>query len=316
MNKERYYIYSRYLQQKYGCKVYKLPINIPCTCPNRDGTLGYGGCIFCGEKGAGYEDLSNAVSVKEQLTENMEYIRKKYKAQKFIAYFQNFSNTYIPIQDFKRYIDEACVEDIVEISVSTRPDCINDSYLEILKEVSVQKKLNISVELGLQTVNYKTLRIINRGHTLAEFIDALLRIKKFGFETCAHVILDLPWDSMDDVIECAKIISALGVEQVKIHSLYIVKGTVLEKMYNRGEASLLSMDEYIDRVITFLEYLRSDIVLQRIIGRAPEEDVLVANWNRSWWKVKDIIDEELEKRNVFQGSRCNYLNGKALKMLT
>ncbi len=167
--KKRYNVYSKYLKKKYGEKVYKLPVNIPVTCPNRDGTIGYGGCIFCGEEGAGFEILSNALSVSDQLKTNMEYIRKKYNTHKFIAYFQNFSNTYLSLDKFKSYIREACVDNVVEISISTRPDCVSEEYLLFLDEIRREKNVEISLELGLQTVNYHSLIKINRGHTLAEF---------------------------------------------------------------------------------------------------------------------------------------------------
>jgi len=307
-----YRVYSDFLRDRYGVKVYKLPINLPLTCPNRDGCVGYGGCIFCGEEGAGFENLSNTISVKDQLIENMNYIRKKYKAEKFIAYFQNFSNTYMSLELFKKYIFEAIMEDIVEISISTRPDCIADSYLEFLSSVEKEHGIKINIELGLQTVNYHTLKKVNRGHTLAEFIDSVIRIKRYGFDICVHIILNLPWDNIDDIIECAKILSALSIEQVKLHSLYVVENTVLGKMYKNNEVTLLSKEEYIDRVITFLEYLHPDIVIQRIIGRAPEENTLFVNWNTSWWKIRDEILEKMEEKKTYQGKKCDYLNGKAL----
>lgn len=315
MERFRYNTYSKHLKDKYGQKVYKLPINIPATCPNRDGTLGFGGCIFCGEEGAGYENLSNKISVKQQIETNSEYIRKKYKAEKFIAYFQNFSNTYVPLEKFKEYINDACQKDIIEISISTRPDCIKDEYLEFLKEVNENKSVEISFELGLQTVNYHTLDKINRGHGLAEFIDAVLRIKNYGFEICVHIILDLPWDTERDIIESSKIVSVLGIEQVKMHSLYIVKNTALEKMYNKNEIKLLSKDEYIKRAITFIEYLSPDIIIQRLIGRAPEENTILVNWNTSWWKIKNEIDELMDKMESFQGKKFNYMGGKILNNL-
>lgn len=310
-----YNVYSKYLKNKYGTKVYKLPIKLPLTCPNRDGCVGYGGCIFCGEEGGSFENLSSELSVSKQLYENMNYIKKKYKAQKFIAYFQNFTNTYMPFDDFKKAIKGALISDIVEISISTRPDCISDKYLQFLKSVEKKNAINISFELGLQTVNYHTLRKINRGHGLAEFLDAILRIKRFGFETCIHLILNLPWDTMDDVIENAKILSALKVEQVKIHSLYILENTKLGEMYKSGEINIISKAEYIERVITFLEYLNKDIVIQRIVGRAPEEGALFVNWNTSWWKIRDEIIETMISRKTYQGIKCDYLNGKALKNL-
>ncbi|MBZ4647377.1 MAG: uncharacterized protein PWR27_240 [Petroclostridium sp.] len=309
----RYNVYSQYLKNKYGEKVYKLPINLPVTCPNRDGTVGCGGCIFCGEEGAGFENLPSYMSVSEQIETNMQYIKEKYNAHKFIAYFQNFTNTYLPLEDFKTHILEACKPEIVEIGISTRPDCINEKYLMFLNDVRQKQGVEISIELGLQTVNYHSLKKINRGHTLAEFIDAVLRINRFNFDTCVHLILNLPWDTMDDVVENAKIISSLGIKQVKLHSLYIVKGTVMGDMYQNGEFTIIPVEQYVDRVITFLEYLAPHIAIQRLIGRAPEGNTLFVNWNTSWWKIRDRIEEEMEKRDSYQGKSFNYLNGKAVR---
>ncbi|HSQ34296.1 MAG TPA: TIGR01212 family radical SAM protein [Peptostreptococcaceae bacterium] len=309
----RYKIYSNYLKEKYGEKVYKLPLNLPITCPNRDGEISKGGCTFCADVGAGFESLENTLSVKDQLIKNMDYIRKKYKANKFIAYFQNYTNTYMPLKKFEEYINEAIIDDIVEIDISTRPDSINDEYLKILKDISEKNNINISIEMGLQTVNYHTLNKINRGHSLAEFIDAIFRIKKYGFEVCAHLILNLPGDNMTDVIENAKILSALGVGGVKLHSLYIAKETDMAHQYINNEISMIDLDEYVKRVSIFLQYLSKDIVIHRLIGRAPEENTLFCNWNTSWWKIKDMIDEYMEINNIYQGDKCDYLNGKAVK---
>ncbi|WZL71908.1 TIGR01212 family radical SAM protein [Clostridiaceae bacterium 35-E11] len=316
MENNRYRVYSQYLKEKYGTKVYKIPINLPVTCPNRDGISGCGGCIFCGEEGAGFENLSETISVEEQLNTNIQYIQNKYKAQKFIAYFQNFTNTYLPLAQFKKYIDAACQKDVVEISVSTRPDCISDAYLVFLKEVQETNNINISIELGLQSVNYHTLKRINRGHSLAEFIDAVLRIKKFGFEICVHMILNLPWDTMEDVIEGAKILSTLGIEQIKLHSLYIVKNTLMGEMYEQKAFDLISLEAYIDRVIMFLEYTNPQVVFQRLIGRAPKENTLFCNWNTSWWKIKDAIDEKMKILDSYQGKQFDYLNGRAVRHLS
>lgn len=305
--------YSDYLKEKYGEKVYKIPINIPVTCPNRDGRLGRGGCTFCADVGAGFENLANTIPVPRQLEENIDHIRKKYKAEKYIAYFQNFSNTYLELKEFKRVITEAIREDVVEICISTRPDCIKEEYLEFLKDIKEEKGVEISIELGLQTVNYHTLLSINRGHTLAEFIDAVIRIKKFSFEICVHLILNLPKDNMMDVIENAKILSALGVDQVKLHALYIMENTEMGRQFKDAAFAVISVEEYKERVITFLEYLRPNIVVQRLIGRAPEENSLFVNWNMSWWKIRDEIHAQMLKENRYQGSKADYLNGKALK---
>jgi radical SAM protein (TIGR01212 family) len=310
-----YRTYSDYLNNRFGEKVYKLPISLPLTCPNRDGCIGYGGCTFCGEEGGSFENLPNQLSVEEQISRNMAYIRKRYKAKKFIAYFQSFSNTYLPLDEFKDYITQAIGKDIVGISISTRPDCINEKYLLFLKEIKEQHDLEITIELGLQTVNYHSLKKINRGHSLAEFIDAVLRIKSSGLRICTHLILNLPWDDMVDVVENARIISALKVEEVKLHSLYIVEGTAMANQYKNKEIAMITKTEYLERVITFLENLDPEIIVQRIIGRAPEENTLFVNWQESWWKIRDEIISLMKERGTYQGIKFNYLNGKALKSL-
>lgn len=310
--KQIYYKYSDYLKSKYGVKVYKLPVNLNITCPNRDGNISKGGCNYCGEIGAGFECLSSSLSVSEQIKANMEYIKKRYKAEKFIAYFQNFTNTYIPFDEFKEIIPKAVLKDIVDISISTRPDCINDKYMEFLLSISQNHDINITIELGLQTANYHTLKNINRGHGLAEYIDACINIKKYKFDICTHVILNLPFDNMSDVIETSKIVSSLKTDHVKLHALYILKNTKLAKQYLNKEFNLISVDEYVERVITFLEYLSPYISIQRIIGRAPEKDTLFTNWGMSWWKIKDIIENKMINDNISQGDKFNYLNGSAL----
>lgn len=313
---ERYNVYSTYLKERYGEKVYKLPISIPDTCPNRDGTLGTRGCAFCGSIGAGYENLPADMTIQRQIEANIAHIQPKYKANKFIAYFQNFTNTYIRPDVFRQYLIEACRPDIVGIAVATRPDCVNTTYFDIMAEIKETYGVDILVEFGLQTVNYKTLQKINRGHTLAEYIDAMMMIQAYPFRNCTHVILDLPWDTMEDVVETAKIISALPTHEIKLHALYIIKNTVMADWYKAGEIQLISAEEYVDRVVTFLEYTRPDIVFQRLIGRAPKEATEFANWGMGWWKIRDMIDAELVRRDTRQGAKCTYLHGKAVRKFT
>ncbi|HML34642.1 MULTISPECIES: TIGR01212 family radical SAM protein [Sporomusa] len=309
----RYNAYSEHLRERYGEKVYKLPVSLPVTCPNRDGQCGHNGCVFCGEIGAGYENLPASLTVSDQLAANKAHIAPKYKAKKFIPYFQNFSNTYLPVEQLKHHVIEACKEDIVAIALATRPDCINDNYLEMLAAIKDEYGVDICIELGLQTVNYHTLEKINRGHTLAEFIDATRRIKHWSMDVCTHLIVNLPWDGMADVIESAKIVSALEVDQVKLHALYIVKNTVMADWYQKGEITLISKEEYVERVVTFLEYLHPDIVIQRLIGRAPETNTLFTNWQTGWWKIREAIEGQLVERDTWQGKKCSYLNGSAVK---
>lgn len=309
----RYRTYSSYLKERYGEKVYKLPVSLPVTCPNRDGTCGKSGCVFCGETGAGHETLPATVPVTEQLARNRAYISAKYKAAKFIPYYQNFSNTYLLPERLEGYLREGSAPDVVGLAIATRPDCISDEYLAMLARIREETGVDIFLELGLQTVNYHSLQKIQRGHSLAEFIDATLRSKHYGFEVCGHIILNLPWDDETDVIENAKILSALGVEQVKLHALYIVKGTLMAQWYEQEAITLISKDEYVERVIAFLEYLQPDIVVQRLIGRAPEAETVFANWGTGWWKIRDEIEAAMEARQTCQGRRCTYLNGSAVR---
>ena len=309
-----YYKYSEYLKEKYGEKVYKLPVNLPVSCPNRDGTCGQGGCIYCSGSGADFEMLSPELSVSEQLKENRAYIGSKYKAKKFIAYFQNYSNTYLPPEHFRKALTEAAQQQgIVGITVSTRPDCISDTYLSIAREIQEHEQVTLTVELGLQTANYKTLSQMNRGHTLAEFIDAVLRINKFSLQAGAHVMLGLPWDEEADVKETAKILSALPVDNVKLHALYILKNTRLADWYREEKITLKTKEQFMEETILFLRYLRPDIPVQRLLGRAPEEETVFCNWGNSWRKIHDEIVSRMEERHLKQGDLCDYLNGKAVQ---
>ena len=304
---------SAFYKERYGEKAYKIPVALPLTCPNRDGSAGVGGCTFCGEIGAGYENRPASMTVKQQIDETVVHIAKKYKAYKYIPYFQNFSNTYLPPEKFHQYVEEACLEHVVGIAIATRPDCVHDAYLDILKDIQNKYGIDIYVELGLQSVNYHTLQKVNRGHTMAEFIDAVLRIKRYGFEVCAHMILNLPWDTMDDVIEGAKTLSALQVDQVKLHALYLVKNTKMARDYEAGEFTLISAEEYARRVVEFLRYLDPMIVLQRLVGRAPEENTIFTNWSMGWWRVQDLIDQIMEDEDISQGSGYDYLHGAAVQ---
>ena len=305
--------FSEYLKKRYSKKVYKLPINLPVTCPNRDGNISTYGCIFCGDEGAGFENLPPSLCVDEQIRINAEHITAKYKPEKYIIYFQNYSNTYLPIDKFKKYISEACVDKVAAIYISTRPDCIYEEQLDFLCWIKHEYKIDVLLELGLQTVNYKTLKFLNRGHGLAEFVNAVLLLNKYGLECCAHYIVDLPNDNIDDVIEGAKIISALKVNQVKCHSLYILKDTILGDMYEKQVITPVSFDEYVERIITFLEYLNPEIVIQRLIGRAPKDRTLFCNWGMSWWKIVEMVENKMINERRCQGKYFDYLRGVKIK---
>ncbi|MGL5439421.1 MAG: TIGR01212 family radical SAM protein [Filifactoraceae bacterium] len=297
-----YYSYGQYNKDRYGEKVYKLPVNLPLTCPNRDGKISTGGCTFCADVGTGFESLNNTLSVSEQLRRNMEYIGEKYKAKKFIAYFQNYTNTYMSIEKFENYMNEAASEDIIGITVSTRPDCISRPYLEYLKNLE-SKGLEIVIELGLQSVNNETLIKINRGHNVEDFIKAVELINEYGFKIIVHMILNLPYDSEKDVIDGAKLLSRLKIHGVKLHSLYIPKNSLMGKEYRDGLLDLGTVEDYVKRSSEFLTYLNKDMVIYRLVGRAPEKDSLFCNYGYSWWKIKDMIEEYMMENDFLQGSR-------------
>jgi radical SAM protein, TIGR01212 family len=303
MNNNPYYTISDYYKKTYGEKVYKLPIKLSLTCPNRDGAACFGGCIFCSESGGSFENLPSLMTVNDQLNENKEYIGKRYKAKKFIAYFQNFTNTYMNLSEFKEIIS-ACEKDyIVAVSISTRSDSITEDKLIFLKQWSEITGKDIVIELGLQTANYRTLEILNRGEDLADFIEACNLINKYGFRICSHVILSLPWDDIKDIRETARIINALNVKEVKIHSLFVIRGTKLSKMYKNGEIKMPSKEVYESNVIEFLRYIKPDIAVQRLVGRAPKEETDFCNWNTSWWLIRDEIIDIMDNYEYTQGDK-------------
>ena len=308
-----YYKYSDYLKSKYTEKTYKIPINLPITCPNRlDGNA----CTFCAENGTGFEAYPNTFSVQDQLEASKPHIMKKFGAKKFIAYFQNYTNTFMPLHTFQDYISKAAKDpEVVQVSISTRPDCIRDDYLEVLEKISNTYHCDINIELGLQTANYHTLAKCNRGHGLAEYIDAVLAIRKYKFSICTHVILNLPGDEMIDVIETAKLLSALKVNVVKMHSLYIAKNAILCNAYEDGSIQICEKDTYLERLITFLEYLDPNIAVERLFSRIPEKDAAFSNWGIAWWKLLDETVAMMKDRTSYQGKSFHYLNGSALEKL-
>lgn len=308
-----YYPISEYYKEKYEEKVYKLPIKLSITCPNRDGAAGTGGCIFCSESGGSFENLPSFFTVENQLSLNKEYIGSRYKAKKFIAYFQNFSNTYMNIDEFKEVIQACNKEYICAISISTRSDCVTEDKLIFLEDFSRKTGIDIIFELGLQTANYKTSKILNRCEDLADFIKAMNLLNSYNIRTCAHLILSLPWDDLDDVIETAKIINALNVNEVKIHSLFIIKGTKLDAMYMNNEFEMPSKETYQKNVVEFLRRINPNIAIQRLVGRAPEEETSFCNWDTSWWLIRDEIINYMNLNGFIQGDLVDNKEYKIIK---
>ncbi len=299
--KSRYYKFSEYLKDLYGYKVYKLPVNVYGTCPNRDGSKSKSGCTFCSIKAISKEMEDHNLDVREQVINNKKYIGEKYKAKKFIVYFQNYTSTYMDINLLESKILETIDEDIVEVCLSTRPDCISDDYIEMLSKIRDKYHLNITVELGLQSANNKTLEFVNRKHTLEDYIDAVKRLKTKNFIVGTHLILNLPGENNDDVLNAVSIINELNVDRVKLHSLYITKDTVMGEQYLNGEIEIISFDDYLERVVLFIRNLKPNVTIERFFSRNSDDDVIFCNWSRSWRYLKNTLDKVLEERNVSQG---------------
>ncbi len=315
METEIYHKYSDFLKEKHGAKTYKLPINLPLTCPNRDGYLDDQGCYYCGEEAAGFEN-SPGEAIREQMLELKDHIAERYNAKKFIAYFQNFTTTYQPLTPLQKNIEKALtVEEVVEVALSTRPDCVNDKYLRGIKKTinSSNNDIDLTLELGLQSVNYHTLKQANRRHTLAHFIDAVKTAKRWGFEVGAHLILNLPGDNNVDVKENARILSALEIDTVKLHALYLREGTEFARRFQQGELEIISQKEYIDRVITFLELLDPRIAVQRLLGRAPEAGSVFVNWGEDNRQIHQQIIRKMKELDTCQGRKFDYLQGRCLQ---
>ncbi len=293
--------FSDYLKNRYGDKVRKVSLNIGADCPNRDGNLSVLGCFFCDYTKSGFDAPNPYVDIKKQLEDGIEYYSKK-GINKLIAYFQVGTNTYYNINKLQEYTKIALdYPQIVSISISTRPDCIDEEVLQFFNELKT--KTDLVVELGLQTANYKNLIKINRGHTLSEFIHSAIMLNKNNIFTVSHVIIGLPGDIKIDIIETAKILNALEINAVKLHSLYITKESVFGKMYSLDRIKPIKLETYIDWVIVFLEHLKPNIVVERLVSKPPRENVLFSNWGVSWKKILNMIETEMRKRNTYQGKR-------------
>ncbi len=274
--KKRFYDFNTYLRNIFGCRVQKITIDANLTCPNRDGTKGFGGCIYCNKRGSG-TGLGAELSVSEQILRAKDNLKKRYKAKKFLAYFQSYSNTYGPIDKLKSlYMEALSIDDIVGISIGTRPDCVEDGVLDYLKEVS--NNYLVWLEYGLQSAHNKTLELINRGHGIEEFIDAVKRTRQRGLNVCVHVILGLPYETRNHMLETARFLSNLDIQGVKIHLLYIIKDTPLEKWYLSGKYNPLTREEYVDIVSHFISYLPDSVVIQRITGDPHREELVAPMW--------------------------------------
>ncbi len=299
---KRYFQFSEYLREHFGCRVYKVTIDAGFTCPNRDGSLGWGGCTYCNNKGFSPNTRKPPLSISEQVKQGMDFMRRRFKAEKFIAYFQAYTNTYAPIDELKKYYDEALsFEDIVALSVGTRPDCVPEPVLELL--AGYQASHEVWVEYGLQSIHDRTLTLINRGHDYAAFLNALERTKQWGMKVCVHVILGLPGESSEDMLATARAVGQMHIDSLKIHLMHVLKDTPLEKDYREGRLKTFEFDEYIRLVCDFLEYIPQKISIQRLTADGPRSILLAPPWAGEKRRTLAAIDAEFERRDTRQGSR-------------
>lgn len=295
---QKYNRLNEYLKNKLGGRTLKICIDGGFTCPNRDGKCGVGGCIFCGEKGSG--ESTKAGSIREQVKNHLASYRGD-RAQKFIAYFQNFTNTYAPIEVLKSRYDEALCDDrIVGLAVATRPDCVDAEVVNLLKSYK-EKGLYVWVELGLQTVNEEIGKIINRGYTDSDFDRAAKLLNEAGIDICTHIMIGLPGEKEGDIGDIIEFVNTRPVNGIKIHSTYVIKNTVLEKMYNEGKYTPINIEEYIDKVIYILTRLRPDIVVHRITGDAPKNILVTPSWSTHKKLVLNSVDNSMRKDHLYQG---------------
>jgi hypothetical protein len=297
---KRYNDLNTYLRNIFGYRVQKISIDAGLTCPNRDGTISHGGCIYCNIRGSGTGAYAKGLSVSRQLSIGKNSLSKRYKAKKFIAYFQSFSNTYAPLQELKRLYDEALNgDDIVGLSIGTRPDCVDEAVLDLLQQYA--KHHLIWIEYGLQSARDATLALINRGHDVQCFKDAVARTKNRGIKICAHVILGLPHETRQDMMHTAATIAGLGIDGVKLHLLYVVKGTPLETLYRKGEFKCLEQPAYVDLVCDFLERIPAEMVIQRLTGDPHRKELVAPEWALKKIETLNLIRQTLENRDSWQG---------------
>lgn len=285
-----YYSFNQYLRDKFGCKVYKISINGGFSCPNRDGTIDTRGCIFCSAGGSGDFAESPSLSITQQIENGKKRVEKKIKCGKYIAYFQAFTNTYGPIDVLReKYFEAVNHPDIVMLSIATRPDCLSSEVLNLLNEINKIKP--VMVELGLQTIHEKTAKYIRRGYSLNVYDEAVRNLKNIGINIVVHLIIGLPFESKEDILESVKYVCDSGIDGIKLQLLHILKGTDLEKDYQNGLFSALSMEEYLDIIKSCVEIIPKNIVIHRLTGDGAKMDLIAPLWSADKKKVLNAINK-------------------------
>lgn len=289
----KYTTLNSYLKEKFGCKVYKISLDCGFTCPNRDGTLGYGGCIFCSEGGSGDFAESRALGVTEQIESGKEKVKNKIKSGKYIAYFQAFTNTYADVNTLEKIFSEAINHpDIVALSIATRPDCLEQEKVELLGRLNKIKP--IFVELGLQTVNEKTAKYIRRGYTLDVYDDAVERLHEQGINVVTHIIIGLPYETKEDMLSSVKYVCKV-TDGIKLQLLHILKGTDLAKEYSEHKFEVLSLEEYTDIIAECVKIIPENVVIHRLTGDGSKKNLIAPLWSADKKKVLNTINKRLSE---------------------
>lgn len=299
---QRYNEFGPWLKNLLGMKVQKISINAGFTCPNRDGSVGVGGCTYCNNQTFNPEYCRTEKSVAQQLEEGKRFFARKYPEMKYMAYFQAYTNTYSELDDLKRkYEDALGVDGVVGLVIGTRPDCVPDNLLDYLAELN--RQVCVIVEYGIESVYDKTLERINRGHDYACVVDAVNRTSERGLITGGHVILGLPGESRDDILKCADVLSELPLTTLKLHQLQLIKGTRMAEEYfaNPEGFHLFGADEYVDLVIDYVERLRPDIVLERFVSQSPSSLLAIPGWGLKNFEFVEKVRRRMEERNAYQG---------------
>jgi hypothetical protein len=299
----RYNSFARVLRDRFQAKVHKITLRADFTCPNRDGLVAVGGCIYCNNASHTPPGYRPGMTIRKQLEQGAEAVRRRHRAEKFIAYFQSYTNTYGSVSKLERLYREALeYPGIVGLSVATRPDCVPNEVLDLIADIS--RHTYVWLELGLESMYEKTLRWVNRGHGLKEFIDAIERSKLRGLRICVHLILGFPNESREEILQTPFFLNQMEVDGVKLHNLHVIKHTVLEQIYRSGSFSLLNRDAYISLLVDFLERLAPETVIHRLTGETYRELTVAPEWSIDKIGLLNAIQKELEQRDAWQGRVC------------
>jgi radical SAM protein (TIGR01212 family) len=301
-HERRYFPFSLFLRERFGQRVYRVTVDGGFTCPNVDGSVAVGGCVYCDNRSFSPNRRQPRISIREQVKRGVEILQKRYQAEQFIAYFQAATNTYAPVEKLKRLYDEALDHPlVVGLAIGTRPDSVPDSVLDLIQEYARDRY--VCLELGLQTIHDRSLDWMNRGHHFDAFVDAVQRSQGRGLDLCAHVILGLPGESHEDMLATADVLAALPLQGVKIHNLHVVRDTPLEEMYKAGEVRLFELAEYVQTVCDFIERLPPQMVLHRLSGDAPPDYLVAPQWCLDKPALLRSIQGELIRRDSWQGKQ-------------